>query len=42
MVPFIGIAKKKDIKLYQFIIRSSNYAVVQTCPDIAYNMSILL
>jgi hypothetical protein len=42
MVPFTGIAKKKDVKLYQSIIRSSNYAVVQTRPDIAYNISILL
>jgi hypothetical protein len=42
IVPFIRIAKKKNIKLYQSIIRSSNYAAVQTRSDIAYNMSILL
>jgi hypothetical protein len=41
IVPFIEIAKKKDIKLYQSIIRSNNYTVVQTRPNIAYNMSIL-
>jgi hypothetical protein len=41
IVPFIKITKKKDIKLYQSIIRSSNYAAVQTRPDIAYDMSIL-
>jgi hypothetical protein len=42
MVPFTEIAKKKDIKLYQSMIRSSNYAAVQTCPDITYDISILL
>jgi hypothetical protein len=42
IVFFIGIAKKKDIKLYQSIIRSNNYAVVQIYPNIAYNIFILL
>jgi hypothetical protein len=42
IVPFTGITKKKDIKLYQSMIGSSNYAIVQTRPDIAYDMSILL
>jgi hypothetical protein len=41
MVPFTGITKKKNIKLYQSIIRSSNYTAVQTRPDIVYDMSIL-
>lgn len=41
MVPFAGIATKKQVQQYQSIIGSCNYAAVQTRPDISYNMSIL-
>jgi hypothetical protein len=41
LVPNTGVATKHDIKLYQSILGSSNYALVQTRPDIAYSMSIL-
>jgi hypothetical protein len=41
IVPFTEITKKKNVKLYQSIIRSNNYAAIQTRPDIAYDMSIL-
>jgi hypothetical protein len=41
LVPNIGVATKHNVKLYQSILGSSNYASVQTRPDIAYSISIL-
>jgi hypothetical protein len=41
LVPNIGVATKHDVKLYQSMLGSSNYALVQTRPDITYSMSIL-
>jgi hypothetical protein len=41
LVPNTGVATKHDVKLYQSILGSSNYALVQTRPDIAYSISIL-
>jgi hypothetical protein len=41
LVPNTRVAMKHDIKLYQSILRLSNYALVQTRPNIAYSILIL-
>ena len=41
MVPFTGLATKKQVQQYQSIIGNCNYAAVQTRPDISYDMSSL-
>jgi hypothetical protein len=42
LVPNIRVATKHNVKLYQSMLGLSNYALVQTRPDITYSISIIL
>lgn len=38
---FDGVASKEDVKLYQSMVRSVNYLMPQTRPDLGFTMSFL-